>query len=230
MKNYTKAVLPIIFLLAAACGSQAETAGVPAATTSTGAAGSTSSSTTSSTQGPAGPQGVPGAPGAVGPQGPKGDKGDPGPSTGTPGTPGPAGATGPAGPTGPMGIGVSGAQGLPGAPGAPGAAGPKGDTGMAITRSQVYTVTGLTGQISGVGQTGIDASCKDVNDVLLSGGCDETGPVSIPGSPQPILIAFGPLNPLDTSVPATWGCTYKATWNTPSPGTITARATCLIVP
>jgi len=88
--------------------------------------------------------------GPAGPPGPKGDKGD----------------TGGVGPKGEPGI--QGKQGVPGQQGLQGVPGTQGPAGVA-TKADIYCVEeDLSGPRSAQGR----AACRDINDVLLTGGCE----------------------------------------------------------
>jgi len=168
--------------------------------------------------GPAGPKGDPGAAGVKGDKGDPGAKGDPGPL----GQKGDPGATGPAGPAGPKGD--PGATGPAGPTGLTGATGPAGPSGASLSKAAFYTVV-VTGTTSSTVPTVdvVSAACKDVNDVLVSGGCDIAANVN-----SFLLRRSGPTNVTSTSVAAGWECR----WYNPLGGgyVTTATAVCMAVP
>ena len=216
MKNYRN-LLPIVLLFTAACGSTAAGSTGPSdgtgGSSSAGAAGSSGSDVlcgpATCDPGPAGPRGPQGP---IGPQGPKGDTG----LQGLPGVAGPKGDTGATGATGPQGASVTGPMGLQGIPGAPGAPGVKGDPGTILGKAQIYSVS-----VAVANSLTATALCNDVNDIVLSGGCN--GLPAVGGAPLPNIVAFFPIQPSNTTALSGWSCSVSS-------GSARATAICLIVP
>jgi hypothetical protein len=200
------------------CTSQGST-GSAGPTGAAGQTGATGAPGPVGSSGPTGPVGPAGPEGPQGPQGPQGDPGEQGPAgpqgptgaDGAPGVPGAAGAQGPQGPAGP-----AGPQGVQGP------AGPQGPAGKSVARADVYTATA-----NKIGQTGdtitASASCADVNDVLLTGGCAPF----IADNVNVSLEGYGP-TVWDPAKAGTWSCTFYM--GPYGPHTVVATAMCLTVP
>lgn len=142
-------------------------------------------------------------------QGPKGDPGPEGPQ-------GPAGAEGPRGPQGFAGpIGATGPQGPEGMPGMNGG-------GLYVNKASVYC------QEAVATTDGVEVSCNDDNDLLLTGGCS-SGALS---GTWTLRANFPARNVVGVGAAAAWRCEWGAATGTPQPdwGAAAAKAHICCVP
>jgi hypothetical protein len=167
----------------------------------------------------------------LGLQGPPGPQGPAGPS----GAQGPVGAVGPRGDVGPTGMpGGEGMQGPPGPQGLPGggayAAKRRPDGGVSVYCEEADVA-------AGVGTGG--ATCRDGDDLLLTGGCVLRNPRSYPYG-EVLLVSSAPTTNgvAVTTTQAGWSCDWVSTrpdlpalgaayW---ADGGFTARVCCIAVP
>ncbi|MCA2976724.1 MAG: hypothetical protein INH37_00425 [Myxococcaceae bacterium] len=162
---------------------------------------------------------------------------------GPPGPQGPAGPAGPAGSVGPRGEmgapGMPGGEGMPGAPGMPGPQGLPGAGAYAAKRRPDGGVSVYCEEVDvAIGVGGAGASCRDADDLLLTGGCLARGPRTYPLG-EIALRANGPAGGIDsTGNLASWECAWESSrpdvvtlgasyW---ADGGFTARVCCIAVP
>ncbi len=136
-----------------------------------------------------------------GPAGPQGEKGD-------------TGATGPQGPQGAMGpVGIAGPMGPAGMTGG----------GLYVSRDAAYCDTRVV-----TNDNTVDVSCRDQNDLVITGGCELVNSLAAPGA---VLASNVPLVLEQGGNPGIWRCFWSgATPTELAAATARAKICCITVP